>query len=423
MALRQTVRQRAPSPELVAVVVANALPLAGVVALGWNLVALVVVYWFELGILALWAVVRALFAGRPSEFDGDPLVVGAIASKRRALSLPFTDVAIQLSSVPVLALTTPVLGVVWFLAGVMTVGVLGEMPDPATLDTVVLALVALFVSEGLSTGIEWFARGEYRDHSAQTAIGGVFLRATVVALGGMVTAVLVAGAAGGVSSDDSLSAVDPALVGPPVLVGIVLVKFGFDLAGVYRDRLVEFDEESYLDFGWAYEPPTPREIDPVAAVEGRVRPSRTGRLVGGLVPPWVLRHPGALVPGGLIWFVSLLFVFGGVWDIVLLLVAAGVAVSTGLLAVDWWVRYGGVEYRRSGATLVAHDRLFGTRLWRVESGDERAVRVERNRLDRWLGTSTVVLERRDDSLVLPHLRAPAVVLDAFDRTVDRPDDG
>jgi hypothetical protein len=423
MALRQTVRQRVPSPELAAVVVANALPLVGVVALGWNLVALVVVYWFELGILALWAVVRALFAGRPSEFDGDPLVVGAIASKRRALSLPFTDVAIQLSSLPVLAVTTPVLGVVWFLAGVMTVGVLGEMPDPATLDTIVLALVGLFVSEGLSTAIEWFARGGYRDHSAQTAISGVFLRATVVAVGGMITAVLVAGAASGVSSDDSLSAVDPGVVGPPVLVAIVLVKFGFDLAGVYRDRLVEFDENSHLDFGWAYDPPTPREIDPLAAVDGRVRPSRTGRLLGGLVPSWVVSHPGALVPGGLLWFVSLLFVFGGVWDVVLLLVAAGVGVSTGLLAVDWWLRYGGIEYRRSDGTLVASDRLFGTRLWRVESGDERAVRVERDRLDRWLGTSTVVLERRDDVLVLPHLRAPAVVLDVFDRSLDYPENG
>lgn len=423
MALRRTVRQRAPSPELAAVVVANALPLVGVVALGWNLVALVVVYWFELGILALWAVLRALFAGRPSEFDGDPLIVGAIASKRRALSLPFTDVAIQLSSLPVLAVTTPVLAVVWFLAGVMTVGVLGEMPDPATMDTIVLALVGLFVSEGLSTGIEWFARGEYRDHSAQTAISGVFLRATVVAVGGMITAVLVAEAAGGVSSDDSLSAVDPEVVGPPVLVAILLVKFGFDLAGVYRDRLTAFDENSYLDFGWAYDPPTPREVDPVAAVEGRVRPSRIGRLLGGLVPAWVVKHPGALIPGGLLWFVSLLFVLGGVWDIVLLLLAAGVAVSTGLLAVDWWVRYGGIEYRQSDAALVAYDRLFRTRLWRVESGNERAVRVERTRLDRWLGTSTVVLERRDDSLVMPHLREPAVVLDVFDRTVDRPENG
>jgi hypothetical protein len=56
-------QRHGPSAETVAVVVANALPLVGVVALGWDLTALVFLYWFELGIVAFRALVRAVFAG------------------------------------------------------------------------------------------------------------------------------------------------------------------------------------------------------------------------------------------------------------------------------------------------------------------------------------------------------------------------
>ena len=52
--------------ELVAVVVVNILPLVGVGVLGWNISALVVLYWFELAVIFLFAVLRALFAGRRS---------------------------------------------------------------------------------------------------------------------------------------------------------------------------------------------------------------------------------------------------------------------------------------------------------------------------------------------------------------------
>lgn len=414
MVLSENTRYYSPSSETIAVIVANALPLVGVVVLGWNLAALVFLYWFELGILSFWALVKAVFAGRPSELDSDPLIGGALASKRTAISVPFTDLGIRFSTLPVLAVAVPTLTLVWFLAGVATVGVIGpETPDSDAL--VMLSAVGIFLSEGASTLLGYFYRGGYRDHSAQTAIRGIFMRAAVTGVGGLFTATFIGLAADSVASDDPITAVDPTVIGLPVLIGIVLVKFGFDLGGVYRDRLAAFDEASSFELGWAYEPPPRESIDPVSAVDERLRPTLSGRLTGGISTENVRRHPGALGVGGFLLLISLLFITGRVWDVVLALVGASFIIPIGLLTIDYGLRYGGVEYRVSEDEIVAHDRLFRTRLWRIEAWDERGLRVERGRLHRWLDTSTVVIECADRELWLPHLADPDPILDVFDR--------
>ncbi|WP_178917892.1 DUF6498-containing protein [Natronomonas gomsonensis] len=418
MVALQTAQHYSPPAETIAVIVANAVPLVGVVFLGWDLAALVFLYWFELGILSFWALVRALFAGRPSELDGDPLIAGAVVRKRTTIALPATDVGIRLSTLPVIAIATPILTLVWFFAGVTTVGVIGtETPDPDALRMVVLAGFGIFLSEGASTLVEYFYRGGYREESAQTAIQSVFIRAAVVGVGGMLTAVFVGLGAGSVAPDEPITAVDPTVVGLPLLVGIVLVKFGFDLGGLYRERLVAFDEASYFELGWAYDPPQDETIPPVETVADRLRPTVPGRVVGSVSVLNIRRHPGAVAVGGFILLISLLFVMGGVWDVVLLLVVVSLAVPIGLLTLDYWLRYGGVEYRVSGDAVVAYDRLFRTRLWRIEPWDESGLRLERGRLHRLLDTSTVVIECSDRDIRLPHLRDPAPILDVFDRRV------
>jgi hypothetical protein len=54
-------------------------------------------------------------------------------------------------------------------------------------------------------------------------------------------------------------------------------------------------------------------------------------------------------------------------------------------------------------------------MWRIESGENLEIRVERSRLDRWLDTATVVVKRSGEELWMPHVRDPAPILDAFDR--------
>src|SRR6056297_678771 len=186
---------RGRRPRAVALSVSNLLPLVGVVAFGWNAAALLALYWFELGIGFGWALVRALFAGRPSEIEFDALMAGPLASRRAALSVPRTGVRVRFSSLLVLPVVALVLGAVWLVVGGLTVGVVADGGlSPDALDTVTLAVLAVFVGEGATTLVEYFAGGEYRDHSAQTAVRGVFVHAGAVFFAALITVALVGAA-------------------------------------------------------------------------------------------------------------------------------------------------------------------------------------------------------------------------------------
>jgi len=411
---------RGRRPRAIALLISNLLPLAGVVALGWNAAALMTLYWFELGIASLWAVVRALFAGRPSEIERDGLIVGPLAQRRAGLSVPRTGVEIRVSSLLVLPIAAPILGVVWAIVGTLTVGVVADGGLSAdALDTVTIAVLAVFVGEGATTLVEYFGRGEYRDHSAQTAIRGVFARGAAIFFGALFTVTIVAAAT--LDGDTPIAALDPDAIGPPLLLGIVAVKAAFDLASLYVDRLAAFDESSALDLGFSYDPP-PAET-PDASLAGPVETVRQplrARLTGALSTP--LAHPGLAYVGVFPTLGAALFAIGGEWGTVAILLAVAVTLPLALAAVDHELRHGLVEYRAGGDALVARDRLSGAPLWRVEPWDETDLRVERGRLDRRLGTETVAIELRDDEYRIPGLVDPEPILDVFDRRPDRPDD-
>ncbi|MDB9251610.1 DUF6498-containing protein [Halorubrum ezzemoulense] len=410
---------RGRRPRVLSVALANLLPLVGVVSLGWNAAALMTLYWFELGIASGWALVRALFAGRPSEIERDGLLIGPLAQRRVALSIPRTGVQVRLSSLLVLPVAAPILAVVWLVVGTLTVGVVVEEGTVSTVvDTVALATLALFIGEGVTTLVEYFGRGEHRDHSAQTAIQGVFAQGAAIFFGALFTVTIVG--AGTLEEDTPISAIDPDAIGIPLLLGIVAVKFAFDLAGLYGDRLAAFDESSSLDLGLSYDPPAAEPVDgSLAKPTETVRQPRRARLAGALTTP--LGHPGLWYVGGGLALLGLLFAFGGDWGTVALLLAAALAVPLALAALDHELRHGLVEYRAGDGALVARDRLSGATMWRVEPWDETDLRVERRRLDRRLGTETVVIELRDDEYRIPGLDDPEPVLDVFDRRPDRPD--
>ncbi|WP_050032175.1 DUF6498-containing protein [Halorubrum halophilum] len=410
---------RGRRPRALSVAVANLFPLVGVVSLGWNAAALMTLYWFELGIASGWALVRGLFAGRPSEIEREMLLSGPLAQRRIGLSLPWTDVQVRLSSLLVLPIAAPILAVVWLFVGGLTVGVVADGGlGPDALDTVTLAILALFVGEGATTLVEYFGRGEHRDHSAQTAIRGVFARGAAIFLGAMFTVTVVG--AGRLEDDAPISALSSDAIGLPLLLGIVAVKAAFDLGGLYGDRLAAFDESSALDLGFSYDPPPPEPVDgSLAEPVETVRQSRRARVAGALATP--LGHPGLWYIAGIFAFVGLLFAVGGNWPIAGTLAAAAVAVPLALAALDHELRYGLVEYRAGDDALVARDRLFGVALWRVEPWDETDLRVRRGRLDRRLDTETVVIELRDDEYRIPGLADSEPVLSVFDRRADRPD--
>jgi hypothetical protein len=405
--------------ELVAVVVVNILPLVGVGVLGWNISALVVLYWFELAVIFLFAVLRALFAGRRSELDTAGLIVGVLSNRRATVTLPRTDIGIRLSSIPVVLIAIPLLTAVWVAVGAVTIGVVGvDRLGDASYEMITLALFAMVFKETSQLAVDYLYRGAYKEHSAQTAIRGPFIRGGLLFIGGLVIVMTAAVGSDSIASDVPLSELDPTLVGTPVLVGIVVVKFGFDLAGVFRDQLTEFDESTATTFGWAYEPPTVESV--TTSLTGAVtciRPVWRGRLFGGVVN--LTRHGGVLKLGGIIWLVALLFATGQLWTVVASLAVAGVVIPLLLSSLDYWLRFGAVEYRTDGTAIVAYDRLFDHALWRIEPWDETDLRVERNRLDASLDTYTIVLTLKDDSTIrIPHVADPQRLLDVFDRQPD-----
>lgn len=414
-------RDAAPRSEAVAAVVANAVPLVGVVAFNWTVSALVLLYWLELGILSALALVRATFAGRPSEFDGNPAIVGALESRRVSLSLPLTDVGVRLSTLPVLASAVPLLTLVWLFAGAITVGVLGTVPAADRLGLVVLGAVGVLVSESVRTLLNYFHRREYREHSAQSAIQGVVVRGFAFAMGGLAIVMSVAIVSDSVATDEPIGALEASVVGTPLLVGLVLAKFGFDLASVYRDRLTAFDEDTSVLLGWAYEPPTEETVDTaLSATVSQVYPTVRGRVFGGVAR--IREHPGLAVVGVPILLVGLVFALGEAWLFAGLVVVAAVAVPLGLASLDAWLRYGAVEYRTDGEAIVAIDRLFRTPLWRLEAWDETDLRIERDPVDCRLGTESIVVDLpTDEERRLPWLRDPAPLLEVFDRQPDRPE--
>lgn len=262
MHVADVVRADGRRSELLAVVIANLVPLVGVLTFGWRAATLVTIYWFELAVVAVWALVRALFAGRPSDFDRDALLIGVLADRSVALPLPLTGVGIQLSTLPVLVVLGPMLALIWFVTGAVTVGLLGDRAlDPALVETVTYAALALFCIEGGRTTFGYVYGGGYREHSAQTAIQPVFVRCCVLFFVGMGAAFLAANADPAITRDESLSAADPSIAGTALVVSIVLVKFGFDLVGVYRDRLVALGESYGLSLAATAGLQTPDDVD------------------------------------------------------------------------------------------------------------------------------------------------------------------
>ncbi|SFS32962.1 DUF6498-containing protein [Halostagnicola kamekurae] len=431
MAPLERLRTIDATPELFAVIVSGLLPLVGVLLLEWNAATLVTVYWFELAVMCFWALVRALFAGRPSEFDPEMYLLGALVDRPVSVPIPRTGFGIRLSTLPIFAMAVPILSLIWFATGAVTVGLVGgHALESSAIETGVLAAGVLFLTEGSRTGLEYFYRQGYREHSAQTAVRGVIWRIGVLFIVGLCIAVLAVGADPTVASDESIAAVDPTIVGLPLLIGIVLVKSGFDLADVYRDRLVALEESIGEHFDSGHDPATPgntptthkhapattEPIDgSVPDTAKRVRPPVGGRLLA--TRAHLKRYPNLWFVGVFIAAGGLLFAFDGAWSIVAGFGVVAIAVTALSIHLDYWLRYAFVEYRIDDDAIVGYDRLFRQPVWHIGTGDQHTARIERDWIDGRLETATVVVERPDTgrTLWLPRVGDPAAILEVLDR--------
>jgi hypothetical protein len=145
---------------VVALIVANAIPLLGVLFLGWNVWNILVIYWLENGIVGL---INILKMGRA---DGSEAPTGSGPT--------FTlngQPAASLSKVAMIPFFVMHYGLFWFVHGIfvltlplfMSIGPGAPAPGMSLeLGPVVLAAIALAVSHGLSYWWNFLRGGEYR---------------------------------------------------------------------------------------------------------------------------------------------------------------------------------------------------------------------------------------------------------------------
>ena len=205
-------RVASSSGAVVALIVANAIPLFGAAFLGWNVWTILIVYWLENGVVGFYNVLKILRAegaidpASGWQMNGRPMSVvsrGAIAGffvvhygifwvvhGLFVLTLPlFAGIGSAVQS-------TFVDGAGQVVDGVF-VGPLDMLPETGMttgfqLGPVLLAVVALAISHGASFWFNYLGRGEYRRTSAAAQMFAPYGRLVVlhitIILGGIAIA-------------------------------------------------------------------------------------------------------------------------------------------------------------------------------------------------------------------------------------------
>jgi len=237
-------RRTATSRSAIALVSANAVPLVGVLFLGWSLWTILVVYWIENGIVGFWNVPRLLLAGGApvEEQPGGGLREHVAVALRMARSGLADEGRRGLAGFFIVHY-----GIFWVVHGVFVLSlpdVVFQSPGASTGEPLpilgtaadagfgeilwpyaILAAVGLFISHGASFFLNYVGRGEYRRATTSSQMFGPYPRLIVLHL-----TILIGGAA-------------IAEIGAPVaaLVVMIVLKTFFDLT-VYvlqhRARLV-----------------------------------------------------------------------------------------------------------------------------------------------------------------------------------------
>jgi hypothetical protein len=180
---------------VVALIVANLIPLVGVLFFGWNVWMILIVYWLENGVVGVFNILKMLKA------EGAP---GDASANLRMNGRPVNDVA-KAGLIPFFIVHY---GIFWAVHGVFvfTLPLFGSMETDAV-DmttgfeplTIPFAVLALSVSHGISYWFNFVKGGEYRRVSAAGQMFAPYGRLVVlhvtIIIGGMAIAITGAPAA------------------------------------------------------------------------------------------------------------------------------------------------------------------------------------------------------------------------------------
>jgi len=239
---------------IAALVVANAVPLAGVLLFGWDLATLVAVYWAENGVVGIYAVGRILTAANTGPFAvvsaGPDAEAGAglvpppsarygtasppqppapPATGTTAAGLPVSPAAaagcVRLFMVPFFCVHY---GLFWLVHGIFVWTALpmlfsmasDEVVTAPDARVVLFAALVMVVSHGVSFIVNWILGGEHLTSSPSAEMGAPYARVVILHLTIIFGAFAVA------------------LLGQPIgaLVVMVVLKTGVDLAAHLGER-------------------------------------------------------------------------------------------------------------------------------------------------------------------------------------------
>lgn len=363
----------------VPILLANLLPLVGVVWLEWGPATLVLIYGLEVLFSLLLASVKALFAGRPppAEREGILSTSGAFLTGKRGSVRPVEWLPpIYPRNVP-FALGALVVCTLYgvFFGGLVFVAFEGL--DELSVSAVALSVLALIVGQLVETGREYLGNRQYERVSAYTVIETPARQLFV-----LLFALAVVGLAAGLT-----------VGGPVVLVVVVCVKLLVEWSTYHATHT---DGEVGRIAAWLAGPESEVDVEPVHVPE---------------TPPSARIHPARIVvlegvALALVATVVYALVFAAVWSVVVLVAVVltdsvtvfwlGVAASALLVVVVFGVRfaqhsleYATLEYQRRDDSLVVSDRVLEEPQWAVPIEEIREVTVVQDRLiDRLAGTRT-----------------------------------
>lgn len=144
---------------VVALIVANAIPLFGVVFLGWNVWMILIVYWLENGVVGAFNVLKMRRAEGPSDSTSTWTMNGR----------PMNSVG----NAAIIGFFVMHYGIFWLVHGVFVLlmplfAIDSEVDMTAGFDplAILIAVIALAISHGVSYRFNYIGGGEYRRTSA-----------------------------------------------------------------------------------------------------------------------------------------------------------------------------------------------------------------------------------------------------------------
>ena len=176
---------------VVALIVANLVPLVGVLFFGWNVWMILIVYWLENGVVGVFNVLKMRKAAGPIDAGSGS------AATWRVNGRPAAD----LSKAALIPFFVMHYGIFWLVHGIFvwTLPVFGSMETP-TVDmtegfqplTIPFAVLVLAISHGLSYWFNFIKGGEYLRVSAAAQMFAPYGRLVVlhvtIIIGGMAIA-------------------------------------------------------------------------------------------------------------------------------------------------------------------------------------------------------------------------------------------